>query len=64
VDDKDGQFVFVVKGGLLEKRKVKTGVMTENDVQIAQGLSAGDVVALSSAGQLKDGMKVKTGDER
>jgi len=64
VDDKDGQSVFVVVNGQLVKREVKTGVMTESEVQIAKGLDAGEIVALSSGTPLKAGMQVKTGGGR
>jgi HlyD family secretion protein len=64
VEDKDGQSVFVVVNGQLAKREVTTGVMTESEVQIAKGLEAGEVVALSSGTLLKAGMQVKTGGAR
>lgn len=64
VDEKDGQSVFVVKDGRLEKRGVKAGVMTETQVEIAKGLQAGDVVAIASGGNLTDGQAVKTGGTR
>jgi HlyD family secretion protein len=65
IDSKDGQSVFVVKDGKLAKRDVKTGVMTETEVEIAKGLSAGETVAVASDGtQLKDGAAVKTGGTR
>jgi HlyD family secretion protein len=64
VEDKDGQSVFVVVNGQLAKREVTTGVMTESEVQIAKGLKAGEIVALSSGTPLKAGMQVKTGGPR
>jgi HlyD family secretion protein len=64
IDDRDGQYVYVVDNGQLKRHEVETGVMTANDVQVAKGLKSGDVVALASGGQLKDGMKVKTGEQR
>lgn len=64
VDDKDGQSVFVVENGTLAKREVTTGVMTESEIQIAKGLKAGEVVALSTGSPLKAGMQVKTGGGR
>jgi RND family efflux transporter MFP subunit len=63
-DDKDGQSVFVVVSGKLVKREVTTGVMSESEVQIAKGLKAGEVVALSSGTPLTAGMPVKTGGGR
>ncbi|MDO9175918.1 MAG: efflux RND transporter periplasmic adaptor subunit, partial [Actinomycetota bacterium] len=61
VEDKDGKSsVFVVVSGRLAKREVTTGVMSETEVQIAKGLKAGEVVALSSGTPLEVGMQVKT----
>jgi len=64
VDENDGQFVFVVENGKLAKRKVTTGVMTESEVQIAKGLDANELVALSSGTPLEAGTSVKTGGGR
>jgi len=64
LDDTDGQSVFVVVDGVLVKREVTTGVMTESDVQIVKGLKTGEVVALSTGSPLKAGMQVKTGGGR
>lgn len=64
VDDKDGQYVFVVVDGKLEKRTVTTGVMTETDVQVVKGLKPGDTVAIASGATLTDGMSVKAGGSR
>lgn len=64
VDTKDGQSVFVVEGGKLVKRDVKTGVMTETKVQIVKGLEEGETVAVASGTPLTEGMAVKTGATR
>ncbi len=64
IDSKDGQSVFVVEDGKLAKRVVKTGVMSETDVEIVKGLAAGETVAVASGGNLKDGMAVQTGGKR
>ena len=49
--DPAGAFVYRVVEGKAEKVKVKTGVRRESQVEIVEGLAAGDVVV--SAGQLK-----------
>ena len=62
VDEKDESFVFVVKNGRLTRTVVETGVMTDTRVQVVRGLAEGDVVAISTNGQvLTDGMTVKAG---
>ena len=51
VPDPAGAFVYRVVDGKAEKVKVKTGTRREAQVEIVEGLAAGDVVV--SAGQLK-----------
>jgi membrane fusion protein (multidrug efflux system) len=51
VPDPAGAFVYRVVDGKAEKVKVKTGVRRNAQVEIVEGLAAGDVVV--SAGQLK-----------
>jgi membrane fusion protein (multidrug efflux system) len=51
VPDPAGAFVYRVVEGKSEKVKVKTGVRRDAQVEIVDGLNAGDVVV--SAGQLK-----------
>ena len=51
VPDPAGAFVYRVVEGKAEKVKVRTGVRREAQVEIVEGLAAGDVVV--SAGQLK-----------
>jgi len=51
VPDPAGAFVYRVVEGKAEKVKVKTGVRREAQVEIVEGLAAGDTVV--SAGQLK-----------
>ena len=48
--------VFVIEGNTLKEKEVKIGERTGDDVEIVEGLSAGDRIALSTKGQeLKDG---------
>jgi membrane fusion protein (multidrug efflux system) len=51
VPDPAGAFVYRVVDGKAEKVKVKTGVRRDAQVEIVDGLNAGDIVV--SAGQLK-----------
>jgi RND family efflux transporter MFP subunit len=65
VFEADGDtFVYVVQDSRLKKRLVKTGASTETRTQIAEGLSAGEEVAVGTGAQLKDGMQVKGGGAR
>lgn len=47
--------VFVIKNGKAEKRKIKTGLVLENQVEIIQGLFVGETVATKGIGRLKNG---------
>ncbi len=58
-DEDDEQFVFVIEGGVLAKRKVTTGVLTDMRAEILAGLEAGEEVALSGAVELVDGMPAR-----
>lgn len=52
--DEDGVDIGVVK-----LRKVTTGYITSDYVQITEGLASGDLVVLEAQGELKDNMAVK-----
>lgn len=58
-DEGGTTYVYVVDGELLSRTKVTVGTVTETQVQILSGVSAGDVVALSGQTELVDGMRVK-----
>jgi RND family efflux transporter MFP subunit len=48
--------VFVIEGNTVKEKEVKIGERTGDDVEIVEGLSAGDRIALATKGQeLKDG---------
>jgi RND family efflux transporter MFP subunit len=51
--------VFVVKGGMAELVKVKTGIEAPEWVQIVEGIRPGDQVIVAAAAELKDGVPVK-----
>lgn len=57
---KNGQaYVFVLdEDHMAKRRKVQLGVSNDEAVEIVDGLSAGDVVALSNQEKLKDDMQV------
>jgi RND family efflux transporter MFP subunit len=59
-DDK-GSFVYVVnKDGRVERRAVRTGLVTASGITIAEGLNGTEQVVLRAGGFLNPGDKVKT----
>lgn len=56
--DTGGDYVFLLKGGALEQRAVKTGNSSVTRIQITEGLAEGDAVAMPSDVPLKPDMKV------
>lgn len=57
-------FVFVVKDGTAERRKVKLGVFAGNRVVVQEGVSAGEQVVVAGQSRLRDKTKVDTGGEK
>jgi membrane fusion protein (multidrug efflux system) len=53
-----GQSVFLLRGGRAEPREVKTGLRTEDQVEIVDGLVPGDTLITSGLLQLKPGAPV------
>ncbi|NOZ62225.1 MAG: efflux RND transporter periplasmic adaptor subunit [Calditrichaeota bacterium] len=57
--EEEGIFsVFVVKGKKVEKRLVKVGIFNNDNVEIINGVQAGEQVATQKAYSLVDGMEV------
>jgi RND family efflux transporter MFP subunit len=56
----DGYYVFVVKDGRVEKRKVKVGFVGLNKAEVKELLSAGETVIVSDLDQFRDGQRVRT----
>lgn len=59
LEDTNGTYAFVVSRGKLARRAVETGAMTDELVQVVDGLAPGETVALAEDGKLKEGMKVR-----
>ena len=55
----DGEQVFIVKNGKVAIRKVTTGIRTETDVEILNGLQLTDTLITSGLLQVKEDMPVK-----
>jgi hypothetical protein len=49
-------YVYVLKDGKLNKVEITVGATTDTEVEVLDGLSEGDVVALSGSTQYTDGM--------
>ncbi len=70
VADKDGyvQLVFVAKDGVVSARQVKTGIQSDDYIEIKEGLSEGEQVVSGSyraiSRDLKDGDKYFIEDEK
>jgi RND family efflux transporter MFP subunit len=64
VRDGGGQpYVFVVQGEKVERRAVKTGPASGEDVAVVSGLSGGEAVVIEGPEQLADGDRVKVRKE-
>lgn len=55
-------YVFVLKGDTVERRRVQTAGVQGELMQVSEGLTAGEIVAVTGAGFLKDGDKVRVAD--
>jgi membrane fusion protein (multidrug efflux system) len=58
VPEQGDMFVFVVNGASAEKRKVRIGERRVGDVQVIEGLAAGEVVVTEGTQKLRDGSAV------
>jgi len=56
--DATGDYVYLLKGGAIEQRRVKTGNTSVTRIQVSDGLAEGDAVAMPSDTPLKVGIKV------
>lgn len=55
-------FVFVVKDGRVSKRAIKTGQRRVGDVQVIDGLVAGELVVVEGTQKLRDGATVSVAE--
>ncbi len=64
-EEKEG--VFVVSGGQVAFRPVKTGIIGETDIEVAEGLKEGDEIvtgAYKTLRTLKDQAKIKPEEKK
>ena len=59
----DDQYLFKVVDGRAQRFKVEIGQRRDGQVEILQGLTAGDVVVTAGQLKLRDGVQVKIADE-
>lgn len=60
----EGEKVFVFSAGKAQQKFVKTGLRTQKEIMITEGLQAGDSLIVSGAFQLKDGAKVRLAKDK
>jgi len=60
----DEEFVFVVKDGKASLRKIKTGLRSEDAVEVVSGVAPGDLVIDQGRAKLKDGRRVEVVDAK
>jgi HlyD family secretion protein len=59
VREDSSSFVFVIKGGRVEKRVIRVGSEMGDGYQVLEGLSGGESVVTTGADSLRDGDRVK-----
>ena len=59
VPEQGDMFVFLVNDGTVEKRLVRIGQRRVGNVQVVQGLAAGDLVVTEGTQKLRDGARVQ-----
>lgn len=58
--DRDGDFVYVEKNGVVEKRRITTGIASDSVSEVKEGLSEGENVIMASGMEFEDGTTVAT----
>ena len=59
IPEMGGEKVFVVRNGMAEEVKVRTGLRTESHIQIQEGLQFGDTVLITAILQLRHNIPVQ-----
>lgn len=56
--DRNGDFCYVVENGVVTMRRITTGISSDTDVEVTDGLKEGDLVVYDMTGSLTEGMSV------
>ncbi len=64
VPELQGQKVFLLKNGVVQPQSVTTGLRTDTNVQIVNGIQSGDTVLTTGLLQVRPGMKVRINNVR
>lgn len=56
--DRDGDFVYVEKNGVVEKRRITTGIASDSMSEVKEGLSEGENVIMANGMEFEDGTAV------
>lgn len=54
-----GNFVYVIRDGVVKKQMVELGVSSSTKVEVKQGLEEGDQVVYDTTGSVKEGMRAQ-----
>lgn len=61
--DKEGDFVYVAENGVLAKKRVTTGISSDNYCEIKDGLKEGDQIVRNVTADMTEGMAVTAIEE-
>lgn len=54
----DGNFVYAVENGIIVKKPVQTGISSDLNIEILEGLGEGDQILTEVNGSIAEGMEV------
>lgn len=57
--DQDGDFCYVIKNGIVEKRQIKIGLTSEDSMEVLEGLEEGEMIITDSSQGIEEGMKAE-----
>lgn len=56
--DRNGDFCYVVENGVVTMRRITTGISSDTDVEVTDGLKEGDLIVYDMTGSVTEGMSV------
>lgn len=54
----EGSFVYAVENGIIVKKPVQTGISSDMDIEIIEGLNEGDQILTEVNSSIMEGMEV------